>query len=195
MPCLTFLLYEKKMKIQFYGQNCFEVSTKDASLVFDPNSKFSHDDLDFATDSGGFREGIQKIKNVKKTLSLPGEFEISGVLVRGFLSHPKNTVYKVFLEGFSLVHFGTLQQMPSDEFLKQIGENDVLFFSLHDKFGPKSAKEVIEKLDPRFAFIGGDEKLFPKMGELGAKVSAENPFSFTDKEFHEEKMDILILSV
>ncbi|MCF7905627.1 MBL fold metallo-hydrolase [Candidatus Gracilibacteria bacterium] len=182
------------MKIQFFGENCFSLSDKKATVVFDPNQKCTLKNVDFVTNSGQFKKATQTL-SAKKTLSLPGEFEISGVLVRGFYSRPENVVYKVTCEDVACAHFGTLEKKPSPEFFEKLGENiDIVLLNLNEKFTPKDAKELIETLEPRWTIIGGDQSLFPKMIEEGAKLLEENNFSVSSTALNEEKTEILILS-
>ena len=185
------------MKIQFYGQNCFEIKNKDANMIFDPNEKVKGKSSDFATNSGNFNANFNLLKEVKKTLELPGEFEISGVLVRGFFSdeNKKNVVYKVFMDDIAVVHFGNLSQKPKTEFFEQLGENiDVVVLNISEAFDAKAAKDLIETIDARLTLIGGDQSLFPKMVESGARISEENPVTLSRTMLNEEKTDILILT-
>ncbi len=183
------------MKIQFLGQNAFQLSGKDATIVCDPSEKVSVKNADFVTNSGDFEENCKNLE-AKKTLSLPGEFEISGVLVRGFYSRPENVVYKIVVGGVAIVHLGSLESKPSTEFFKKLGENvDVVIATLNDKFGVKEMKELTETLDPRYTFIGGDQSLFPKMVESGARIAEENPITINSTTLMEEKSEALILPV
>ena len=183
------------MKIQFFGENCFGISEKDVKIVMDPVASCGMKTADFATSSGKFSENAKKI-SAKKTLTLPGEFEISGVLVRGFASEPGNIVYKVVFEGITCTHFGTLTKIPTPEFFEKIGENiDVAILNLSEKFGVKEVKEVIETVEPRWAIIGGAQSLFPKMISEGAKLMEENTLTLSSASLNEEKTEILILSV
>jgi len=183
------------MKIQFYGENCFEITGKDAKVVFDPNEKFPGKNSDFATNSGAFGENCKKIET-KKILDLPGEFEISNVLVRGFYSRPDNVVYKVAIDGISCAHFGSLEVKPNTEFFEKLGENvDILMVNLNEKFSVKEAKDLMETFEPRYTIIGGDQSLFPKMVEAGAKVIQENSLTISQTNLNEDKSEIIILSV
>ncbi len=180
------------MKIQFFGGNTFQVEGKDAKIVFDPIEKYSGS-VDFATNSG--KADFSGVKESKKRLMLPGEYEISGVLVMGYFSTNENVVYKVILDDISLVHFGELTEMPDTKFFDELGENiDVIFVSLHEGFDEKSAKELIETLEPRMAFLAGDSSFFPKMVEsVGAKTAEENPMKISRSQLSDEKTEILIL--
>ncbi|MCF7812788.1 MBL fold metallo-hydrolase [Candidatus Gracilibacteria bacterium] len=182
------------MKIQFHGENCFSVQTKDASFLFDPSGSAPSKKYDFATNSGALEENTKKLTDIKKVLSLPGEFEISGILVRGFYSRPENVVYKVTADNVCLVHLGSLESKPSTEFFEKLGENvDIVFVCLSEKFGVKQAKEMIETLDPRMTLIGGDQSFFPKMIESGARMAEEDEITVTQTMVGEEKTDILVL--
>jgi hypothetical protein len=183
------------MKIQFLGQNGFVLTGKDATVVCDPGEKTSVKNVDFVTNSGTFAESCEKLE-AKKTLSLPGEYEISNILVRGFYSRPENVVYKIVIDGMAIVHLGSLETKPSTEFFAKLGENvDVVLATLNDKFGVKEVKELVEIFDPRYTMVGGDLSLFPKMVEEGARVAEENPIVITSTTLAEEKSEMLILPV
>ena len=114
-------------------------------------------------------EHCKNLKNTQKILELPGEFDISGILVRGFYSDKTNVVYKVIADGISFVHFGTYTPKENSDFLKKLGENvDVILINLHEKLDAKTTKTIIETLDPHLTIIGGTQELFPKMIETGA---------------------------
>ncbi len=181
------------MKIQFQGQNTFSVQGSNTSFVFDPQESFNAE-VDFVTDSGTYSEGAQKVKS-QKILNLPGEFEISGVAIRSFYSGTKNVVFKTVVDNISIVHFGTLTEDPKAELLKGLGENvDVVLVNVNENYTPKQAKQLIEKLDPRLALIGGDQAFFPKMIDMGAKLEAEKSITISQNMLNEEKTDVLVLS-
>jgi hypothetical protein len=180
------------MKIQFFGSDCFAVDGKNTSFVFNPTEKFK-EKVDFVLNSGEETTQTQNLE-AKKKLSLPGESEISGALVRGFFSRPENVVYKVALNGISFVHFGSLESKPSADFFEKLGENtDVLFVCLNEKFDVKQVKELAETLDPRYLIVGGDQKQFPAMIEEGARMHEESSIPLSQGILNEEKCEILIL--
>lgn len=181
------------MKIQFYGQNCFFLKGTDASCVFDPQEDFNKA-INFATNSG---EAQVKNCETKRILDLPGEFEISGVLIKGFFSDDqKNVIYKIFMNELSLVHFGNMIDIPDMKFFENIGGNiDVAFINLSENFDDKKAKELIEKIEPRMVFLGGDVSFFPKMVEkCAAKTAEENPMSISKSSLSDDKTEIYILN-
>ena len=179
------------MKIQSFGCRAFFVVGDEAKIVFDPESGFS-EVVDIATNSCD--EGCDSVDS-KKSLTLPGEYEVSGVLVMGYFSDGKNVVYKAVVDGISLVHFGVLSAIPDTAFFDKLGENiDVVFVSLSEQFDEKLAKQLIEQLEPRIAFLGGDAAFFPKMVEiLGAKNVGENSMKVSRSQFSDDKTEVLIL--
>lgn len=182
------------MKIQFYGQNCFSLSGKEASCVFDPLEDFNKS-VDFATDSG--KNASSSNLKAKKILNLPGEFEISGVLVKGFFSdNQKNVIYKIIMDQVCLAHFGNMVDIPDTKFFENIGENiDVAFINLSENFDAKKAKELLEKIEPRMVFLGGDVSFFPKIVETcNAKTAETNPVSVSKSNLSDDKTEIFILN-
>ena len=181
------------MKVQFFGGNTFMIKGENATVVLDPSEDYKVDNVDIVTNSGG--ADYANIKEYKKVLELPGEFEISGVLVMGYFSNPDNVVYRVIVDGIAFVHFGTLTEVPGSKFFDKLGENvDVLFVSLNEQFDDKKAKNLIEQVDPRMVFLAGDTTYFPKLVEsMGAKTAEENPVNITKSLFSDEKTEVVIL--
>ncbi len=180
------------MKIQFFGGSSFLVDGKRAKVAFDP-ADIKLNAVDIATSSKG--EEIEG--EAKKKLTLPGEYEISGVLVRGFHTHgDANTVFKVTIEDVVVAHFGTLPGMPKAAFFDELGENvDVALLPLHEGFDAKSAKEFLEKVDPRMVIFGGDVSVFPKIVELfNAKIVPESELSVSRSSLSSDSTEFVILS-
>lgn len=184
------------MKIQFYGQDCFSIENKDNSFVFNPNEAFQNQSTDVALLSLSSDTTVT-IPNAKKTLALPGEFEISGILIRGvYADDRKNVLYKVIFEDIACIHLGNIIEKPSKETLKKLGENvSVLFVSVTSEFDAKMVRQVIEDIDPRVAFVGGDTSFFPKMLEQGAKIEESSSMTITKSSFNDDKTDVFILGV
>jgi L-ascorbate metabolism protein UlaG (beta-lactamase superfamily) len=180
------------MKIQFFGGTTFGVFGKSARILFDPTAKNTEKNIDFITFSNG--EAIKGIES-KKALTLPGEFEISNVLIRGVASRPENTVYKVVIEDLVIAHFGNLAETPVGKFFEILGENvDIALISVSEKFPVKKIKEILEDVDPRMVIFGGDPLFFPQItAELGAQTAEENPFNVSRSQLSEEKTDYFFL--
>jgi hypothetical protein len=180
------------MKIQFFGGSSFLVETKLAKVAFDPADK-KVGKVDIMTSSTGEEVSLE----AKKLLTLPGEYEISGVLVRGFhTNNDKNTVFKITLEDVVVAHFGNLP-MPKSSFFDALGENvDVALITLPDDFDAKSAKEFLEKVDPRMVIFGGNTSIFPRVVELfNAKLLPESTISVSRSSLPIDTTEFVILSV
>jgi L-ascorbate metabolism protein UlaG (beta-lactamase superfamily) len=181
------------MKIQFFGNSSFLIEGKSAKVAFDlADAKVGK--VDIATNSKGEDLAVE----AKKMLTLPGEYDISGVLVRGFHTHDdKNTVFKITMEDVVIAHFGDLPSMPKATFFDAIGENvDVALLTLREGFDAKSAKEFLEKVDPRMVIFGGDVTAFPKIVELfNAKFLPESDVSVSRTNLPSEATNFVILSV
>lgn len=176
------------MKIQRDGST-FSVKTKDNSYSFNPSEK---EDSNFALYSAP--KNKDKFSS-GKNLSLPGEFEINGVLISSFYSDEQNNVvFKTVTEDLALVHFGNLAIIPNAEFFEKMGENvDVIILEASDDFDAKLVKNLIEKLDPRMAIIGGDNSQFAKITELTNARTETEPLEVKRSELSDERTDILIL--
>lgn len=181
------------MKIQFFGGSSFLVEGKSAKIAFDPGDK-KLGKVDITTSSTGEEVSLE----AKKLLTLPGEYEISGVLVRGFHTHgDTNTVFKIVLDDIVVAHFGNLPGMPTAEFFDRLGENvDIALLTLRDDFDAKSAKDFLEKVDPRMVIFGGNAGIYPRIVELfNAKVLPESSISPSRSSLPTDTTEFVILSV
>ena len=181
------------MKIQFFGGSSFLVEGKSAKVAFDPADK-KLGKVDITTSSTGEEISLE----AKKLLTLPGEYEISGVLARGFHTHgDTNTVFKIALDDIVVAHFGNLPGMPKAEFFDRLGENvDIALLTLRDDFDAKSAKDFLEKVDPRMVVFGGNPAIYPRIVELfNAKLSEESSLSVSRSSLPTDTTEFVILSV
>jgi L-ascorbate metabolism protein UlaG (beta-lactamase superfamily) len=148
------------MVITHHGGQCFKVTLGDLTLVFDPISKNGTlpavrfgADIALVSRSHPDMNGVDEVTYGDKqpfVITGPGEYELSGVTIRGFLSSSKyslgkgqesavNTVYVVQMEDMNLVHLGAL----ADEEL------------------PHEAREALDEVDVLFVPIGGEGVLTP----------------------------------
>jgi L-ascorbate metabolism protein UlaG (beta-lactamase superfamily) len=148
------------MVITHHGGQCFKVTFGDFTLVFDPVSKGGTlpavrfgADIALVSRNHPDMSGAEEVSFGGKepfVISGPGEYEIDGITIQGFLTKSEyglakgqesaiNTMYSVKLEGMTLVHLGAL----SDTNL------------------PADAKEAIDEIDVLFVPVGGDGVLDP----------------------------------
>lgn len=160
--------------IWWYGQACFRVKGKAASLVFDPyESDFtglpalkleadivcvSHDHEDHNN-----AEAVKAVEDGKPpfVISGPGEYEISGVNIVGVSSfhddkrgaeRGKNTIYHATIDDVSVVHLGDLgQKKLEQEQVEQLSSCDVLLIPVGGVYtiDGKDASDIIAQLEPK----------------------------------------------
>ncbi len=142
------------MIITYHNADFFKVSFGDTTIAVNPISKDSNlkstkfgSDITLVSLNSPEHNGVEQTSRGEKesfVIQGPGEYEVQGVFIKGFLSNSTyggkegiNTIYTVSLEGISLGFLGAL----SDE-----------------KLSPE-AKEGLEGVDILFTPIGGDNVL------------------------------------
>lgn len=142
------------MIITYHGADFFKVSFGDTTIAVNPISKDSEikstkfgSDITLISLNSPEHNGADVTSRGDKESFLikgPGEYEVSGVFIKGFLSKSTygseeriNTIYTVSLEGISLGFLGALS------------EKDL----------SAEAKEALEGIDILFVPIGGDNVL------------------------------------
>src|SRR3989344_2115163 len=169
------------MVITHHGGQCFKVTFGDLTLAFDPIAKgatlppvrfgadialVSRNHPDFnGVEEVTYSDPSTRSGQVRRTFAItgPGEYELKGVTVRGFLSESRypspakgptflNTVYMVELEDMTLVHLGALSatDLPP-EAREAIDEVDVLFVPVGGEgvLSPAQAHELAVALEPK----------------------------------------------
>jgi L-ascorbate metabolism protein UlaG (beta-lactamase superfamily) len=144
------------MIITHHGADFFKVSFGDTTIAVNPISKDSKlkstkfgSDITLVSLNSPEHNGVEQTSRGEKesfVIQGPGEYEVQGVFIKGFLSNSVyggkehiNTIYTVALEGINLGFLGAL----SDEKLSA------------------EAKEGLEGIDILFVPIGGDGVLDP----------------------------------
>ena len=183
------------MKIQFFGNTTFSATGKNARIAFNPEDNFAEKNLDFTMNSDGRTpSGVE----AKKFLTLPGEYEISDVLVKSMAQKDgKNVLFKVVMDDLSLIYCGEMEEKPAKEVLEELGEDiDILIVNISEKFPAKKVKDFLETIEPRVAFIGGDSTKFAELnGLMAITMSEENPVNISRSNLSEDKSEYYILPV
>jgi L-ascorbate metabolism protein UlaG (beta-lactamase superfamily) len=157
------------MEITYLGHSSFKIKTKSASVITDPfdpkevGLKYSGVEGEIVTVSHDHKDhnAADKVSSVKKILTGPGEYEISGISIMGYRTYHdkkegaergKNTVFVIEAEGLRLVHLGDIGHALNDDLVDEIGDVDVLMIPVGGFYtiGPKEATEVISKIEPYF---------------------------------------------
>lgn len=144
------------MIITYHGADFFKVSFGDTTIAVNPiskdsklkSTKFGSDITLISLNSPDHNGSDVTSRGEKESFIIkgPGEYEIGGVFIKGFLSKSNyggeekiNTIYTVNLEGMNLCFMGPI----SDEKL------------------PAETKEEIDGIDVMFVPIGGGDVLEP----------------------------------
>ena len=178
------------MTIQWYGQSCFRLEGKDASLLIDPFSKETglkqpriHDQIVLVTHSHHDHNNIEGIDKDTFLINGPGEYEIQGVNVLGIQSFHDNaqgqergfnTIYSIKIEDLKICHLGDLGQDSLNETqLDKIDEPDILIIPIGGKYtiSAKEAVGIINQIEPRIII-----PMHYKIPDL--KIDIEGPEKF-----------------
>src|SRR3989344_5648588 len=178
------------MIITYHGVDFFKVSLGDTTIAVNPISKDSKEkssrfgaDITLVSLNSPEHNGSDVTSRGDKESFLikgPGEYEVSGVFIKGFLSkstYPStgsgqaveqiNTIYTVSLEGMSLCFLGALGDKElSAEAKEAIEETDILFVPIGGDgvLDPTSAHKLAVQFEPKLIIPSH----FGEVGEAGA---------------------------
>ena len=148
-------------------------------------------------------------EKVPFVISGPGEYEIGGISISGFLS-PKptgkegllNTIYTIELENMRLCLLGALSSPElSPELFEGIGEVDILFVPIAggDVLTPSDAGKLAVSLDAKLVIpvafeSAGDKQLKAFLKETGAEdVKPADKLTLKKKDLEGKEGDVIIL--
>ncbi len=156
------------MDITFLGHSSFRIKGKSASVVTDPfDSKsvglsFPSVDADIVTISHDHDDHNKQelVKNVRKVVAGPGEYEIMGISIIGirtFHDNRKgkdrgvNTIYLMEIDGMHLVHLGDLGHELEQKMIEDLGDIDVLMVPVGGEYtiDYTLAAKVVQTIEPK----------------------------------------------
>lgn len=157
------------MDIYFYGQACFRIKGKNASVLIDPYKeeftglKLPKDlsaSLAISTHNHDDHNNLAQVTDAVLKITGPGEYEVNGVSVVGVSTfHDKedgaqrgrNTVYNITVDGLNIVHLGDLGHTLSEEQIEEIGATDILLVPVGGVYtiDSKGASDVVSQLEPK----------------------------------------------
>jgi L-ascorbate metabolism protein UlaG (beta-lactamase superfamily) len=155
------------MDISYLGHSSFKIKTKTATVITDPfdpkvlGIKYPPVEGDIVTVSHDHPDHnyTTAVKNVRKFIDGPGEYEVMDVSVIGISSfhdakkgeeRGKNTIYVYEAEGLRLAHLGDLGHKLSEEMVEELGEINILMIPVGGTYtiGPEEAVEVARSIEP-----------------------------------------------
>lgn len=156
------------MEITYLGHSSFKLSTKYVKIITDPfdpqmvGFPFPKQEADIVTVSHNHSDhnAVEMIEGSPLVLRIPGEYEKKGVRITGFewyhdkkkgLERGPNILFRIELEGISMLHCGDLGQKFSEDLIEEIGSLDVLFIPVGGVYtiGPDEAEAIISELEPK----------------------------------------------
>lgn len=191
MKIKAFSVKLRNVIINWYGGGCYKISASDADIVVDPSS---------SNGAGGRLKGDLVIKT-RATLPLdfgkieeneittPGEYEVSGVKIRG-VALPSDgnppagglkTAYRLVVDGINIAFLGDVDAELGEKALDVLGDIDILFVPSN-----KNSGKLIKSIDPSIAIPGwGDPKIV--MAETGQKPEAAEKLVIKKKDLEAEE--------
>lgn len=116
----------------------------------------------------------------------PGEYEISGVQVKG-IGLGQRTVYSAELEGIHLAFLGELGGETMADILDKLGKVDILFLASSGG-GAKQIMSLIKQVDPKVIVPLNDKTAKLLAEELGQKIKAEEKLVAKRKDLDKEEV-------
>ena len=215
------------MIISHHGVEFFKVQFGDTILAFNPISKESEykqtrfgadialislNDKDFNGE-----ENVGRGDRMPFVISGPGEYEVGGVIVKGFLSQSNyggkeriNTIYYVSLEGMNLCFLGAInsteigkEASEAIEAIEAIEDIDILFVPIGGDgvLDSSDAYKVAVNLEPKiiipmhYGEVGGKEalKMFLKEGG-SSSVAPVDKLTIKKKDLEGKESEIVVLA-
>ena len=150
------------MDIQFYGANCVVISTKQVRFVFDDNlASLGAKSITREGDVCLFTmQHPEVVPGSKMTIDIAGEYEVSGVNIRGIQARAhldgeqerNATMYKVTLGDVRILVIGHVYPKLSESKLEDIGLVDVLVVPVGGTgytMDPTGALQVVKAIEPK----------------------------------------------
>lgn len=179
------------MEITYLGHSSFKLRGRGGVLVTDPfddssvGIKFPKIEADIVTISHehGDHNSASQILGTPIIVEGPGEYEIKGIKIIGISSfhdnengkeRGENTIYRIEVDGISIVHLGDLGHKLNDNSLEILDGVDLLMIPVGGYYtiSAQIAAEVISQLDPKivipmhFRTTSHDKKIFAQLTEV-----------------------------
>lgn len=213
------------MDITYLGHSSFKLRGKGSSVVTDPFGSMvglpfpKHTAADIVTVSHDHEDhnAVEAVEEHPFVVWGPGEYEIKGVGIVGIgvfhddaggTKRGKNTIYRIELDGISLVHLGDLGHELSSAQVDALDGVDILFVPVGGVYtiDAGTAAKVVAEIEPAIVIPmhylrpGMDQKTFGGLSgvdvflkEMGKVDVAPSPkFSITKEKIPEE-MQVVVL--
>lgn len=198
------------MVITYYGASCFKIQSGETVMAFNPPSKESEfksprfaSDIVLVSSNNKDYNGWENIPG-KMSGAKPfvadgrGEYEISGLYIKGIGSNGQNTVYTLTLEDISICHLGALSKEMDPSLKEAVGEVDILFIPIGggELLDPQKAAGAAIHLEAKVVIPMNynENQLKQFIKELGAgKTEAMEKLTIKKKDLVEKKGEVVVL--
>lgn len=185
------------MKLFWHGGSTCTIITDQATFIINPLSKGKE------TDISVFSEELKdRPKAQEKAFDWAGEYEAGGVSWIGYDWKKKDdssiTLYHFEVEGMNVCHLHSIDDVPEEAMLKNLGDVDILLVPLGEKdsLSAKNAAKLVEHIEPRIVvpILYTPEALEEFKKELGASnVEPQKELKIIKSNLPTEEMLIVIL--
>jgi L-ascorbate metabolism protein UlaG (beta-lactamase superfamily) len=210
------------MIITYHGVDFFKVTFGDTTLAVNPISKdskvkstrFGSDITLVSLNNSPEHNGAEVTSRGDKDsflISGPGEYEVSGVFIKGFLSKSNyggvehiNTIYTVSLEGMNLGFLGALGDVQlSSEAKEGIDGIDILFVPIGGDgvLDPATAHKLAVQFEPKiiipshFAEVGDKDALKKFLKESGEEGAVQtDKLTIKKKDLDGKEGDVIVIT-
>jgi len=210
------------MIITYQGVEFFKVQFGDITIAFNPISKDSKfkptrffADIALVSLNHPDMNGVENLSYNGKdpfVISGPGEYEVKGVFIKGFVSKTKydgkdriNTIYSVTLENMNICFLGALSDINlSSEVKESLGDVDVLFVPIGDNNVIDAAKadKLSVEIEPKiiipmhFGEVGVKDALKKYLKEAGEdNIKPIDKLTLKRKDLEGKVGEVVVLSV
>lgn len=208
------------MIITHHGADFFKVTFGDTTIAINPISKdskikqtrFGSDITLISLNSPEHNGSDTTSRGDKESFIIngPGEYEVKGVFIRGFLSKSNyggsesiNTIYTVNLEGMNLCFLGALSdEKISSKVMEEIDGVDILIVPIGggDVLSANTAHKLALQFEPKIIIpshyeeIGEKNALNTFLKEAGEeKVEAVEKLTIKKKDLEGKEGDVVVL--
>ena len=156
------------MDITYFGHSSFRIHGKSATVITDPfdsdgvGLKFpKHAEADIVTVSHEHKDhnAVDQVEGVPIIVRGPGEYEIKGVGIVGVGTYHdeqkgkergKNTVYRIEIDGLSIVHTGDLGHMLLSDDIDRLDGVNILMVNVGGVHSLDATKaiQLINEIEP-----------------------------------------------
>lgn len=174
------------MEIAIVAPNCIKVKGKRASLVIDPSSAlkaklaadvvvlFNNKDLD-----------VSKIEGSRAVIKGPGEYEIGGIKITGFMSG-EDVVYTLLVDGVQIV---VAKSQTVEKIKEKVSGSQISLLLVTDTVD----QSLLATLEPRIAVLYGDT-VAEKTAGIDREIVTKSAKVTTTADKLPEKMEVVLLS-